>query len=78
MDPISWSVYHTGPVSRDAVRGRIRLTYFSFSASRSAHVGHQVSAVALLRTHPPLPLVRRNQRELASDIAIQRYGRVDR
>ena len=62
MDPISWSVYHTGPVSRDAVRGRIRLTYFSFPASRcrSAHaMGHLGQ---LLRT----PLVRRNDYESSS------------
>ena len=67
VDPISWSVYHTGPVSRDAVRRRIRPTYFAFTASRSAH-GPSRSAVA----HPSGEA----QRELAAEI--QRYGRVDR
>ena len=67
VDPISWSVYHTGPVSRDAVRGRIRPTYFPSTASRSAH-GPSRSAVA----HPSGEA----QRELAAEI--QRYGRVDR
>ena len=67
VDPISWSVYDTGPVSRDAVRGRIRPTYFPSTASRSAH-GPSRSAVA----HPSGEA----QRELAAEI--QRYGRVDR
>jgi hypothetical protein len=59
MDPISWSVYHTGPVSRDGRPWRIRLTYFSFPASRRQPMGHLGQ---LLRT----PLVRRNDYESSS------------
>ena len=35
-DLVPWSVYHSGLVPRDAVRGRIRPTHFPFTASRSA------------------------------------------